>query len=281
MLNFKTKREMKNKLFPLIIILVLAILFGTAAICNMCKLDPYTPTVSTDIAAGSEATSEKSEETTLETSKAKETTLDPSIVITTGILNNTTKQIALTFDAGWLYENTEALLNLLDEYNVKSTFFVRGLWVKDHPDLAIEIVNRGHALENHSLTHGHMSTMTDAEVTKEIRETTDIIKETTGYLPKLFRPPFGEFDKRILGILKEEGYPYTILWTVDSYDWSEELNGVKITKDYLVNRVLDNASDNGIILMHVGGYETIHALPEIINGLRLEGYELVKVNDML
>jgi peptidoglycan/xylan/chitin deacetylase (PgdA/CDA1 family) len=71
------------------------------------------------------------------------------------------------------------------------------------------------------------------------------------------------------------------MWTVDSHDWAEELNGIKITKDYLVNRVLDNASDNGIILMHVGGYETINALPEIIAGLKSEGYELVKVNDML
>jgi peptidoglycan/xylan/chitin deacetylase (PgdA/CDA1 family) len=213
--------------------------------------------------------------------QAKETTADASTVIREGIVNHTTKQIALTFDAGWLYENTEALLNLLDEYNVKATFFVRGLWVKEHPGLAAEIVNRGHALENHSLTHGHMSTMTDAEVENEIRGTTDMIRETTGYLPQLFRPPYGEYDKRILRILKEEGYPYTILWTVDSYDWAEEMNGVKITKDYLVNRVLNKASDNGIILMHVGGYETIHALPEIITRLRSEGYELVKVNDML
>ena len=213
--------------------------------------------------------------------QAKETTADASTVVREGIVNHTTKQIALTFDAGWLYENTGALLNLLDEYNVKATFFVRGLWVKEHPGLAAEIVNRGHALENHSLTHGHMSTMTDAEVGNEIRATTDMVRETTGYLPQLFRPPYGEYDKRILRILIEEGYPYTILWSVDSYDWAEELNGVKITKDYLVNKVLNKASDNGIILMHVGGYETIHALPEIITGLRSEGYELVKVNDML
>ena len=78
----------------------------------------------------------------------------------------------------------------------------------------------------------------------------------------------------------EEGYPYTILWTVDSHDWVEELNGVKITKDYLVNSILNNTSDNGIILLHIGGYETVHALPEIITGLKSDGYELVKLNDM-
>ena len=210
-----------------------------------------------------------------------ETSSDISTVIIAGIVNRPAKQIAITFDAGWEFKNTEALLNLLDKYNIKATFFVRGLWVKEHPDLAIEIVIQGHALENHSLTHGHMNTMMDVEVKNEISQTTDIIKETTGYVPYLFRPPFGEYDERILRILKSEGYNYTILWTVDSHDWAQELNGVKITKDYLVNRVLDNASNNGIILMHVGGYETINALQEIITGLKSEGYELVKVNDML
>ena len=278
----------RKKFYILITLLVTAIIFSTAAICNQCSIAPSATTGKVGVESTKEAsttaaqtTSETTTVATTTTSAASKTTADTSTVITAGIVNHTTKQIALTFDAGWLYENTEALLNLLDKYNVKATFFVRGLWAKEHPDLATEIVNRGHDLENHSLTHGHMNAMTDAEVQNEIRQTTDIIRETTGFLPQLFRPPYGEYDKRILGILKEEGYPYTILWTVDSYDWAEEMNGVKITKDYLVKRVLSKASDNGIILMHVGGYETINALPEIITGLRLKGYELVKVNDML
>lgn len=204
-----------------------------------------------------------------------------SKVITAGIARHAAEQIALTFDAGWLYEDTNSILNLLDLYSVKATFFVRGYWVQEHPDLASEIVIRGHSLENHSLTHGHMTTMTDIDIRSEIRRTTDIIRETTGYQPQLFRPPFGEYDNRVLRILHEEGYPYTILWTVDSHDWAEELNGEKITKDYLVNRIMNNASDNGIILMHVGGYKTVHALPEIITGLRSQGYKFVKITDML
>jgi len=278
----------RKKFYILITLLITAIIFSTAAICNQCSIAPFNTTEKVGVGSTTEASTTTAQTTpetttvaTTTTSAASKTTADTSIVITAGIVNSTTKQIALTFDAGWLYENTEALLNLLDKYNVKATFFVRGLWAKEHPDLATEIVNRGHDLENHSLTHGHMNAMTDAEVQNEIRQTTDIIRETTGFLPQLFRPPYGEYDKKILGILKEEGYPYTILWTVDSYDWAEEMNGVKITKDYLVKRVLSKASDNGIILMHVGGYETINALPEIIPGLRLKGYELVKVNDML
>jgi len=278
----------RKKFYILITLLITMIIFSTAAICNQCSIAPPITTEKVEVKSttetsttSTETTSETTTVATTTTSQTKETTADASTVITAGIVNHGKKQIALTFDAGWLYENTDALLNLLDEYNIKATFFVRGLWVKDHPELAIEIINRGHDLENHSLTHGHMSTMTNAEVEKEISGTTDIIKETTGFLPNLFRPPYGEYDKRILRILKADGYLYTVLWTVDSYDWAEEMNGVKITKDYLVRRVLKGASDNGIILMHVGGYETINALPEIITGLRSKGYELVKVNDML
>ncbi len=204
-----------------------------------------------------------------------------SIVINSGIISSEEKQIALTFDAGWLFDQTIDLLNVLDDYQVKATFFLRGKWVEDHPDLAKEILKRGHSVENHSLTHGHMKQMTDEEVRNEMVMSTKIIEEVTGYRPYLFRPPFGEYDNRILRILAQQGYPYTVKWTVDSLDWAEELNGQKITEQYLIERVLRGASDKGIVLMHVGGYQTVNALPEIIEGLRKDGYKLVKVNDML
>lgn len=206
---------------------------------------------------------------------------EESIVINSGTFASANKQIALTFDAGWLYDQTPALLNVLDDYRVKATFFLRGKWVEDHPDLAKDIFDRGHSVENHSLTHGHMNQMTDEEVMNEMIASTKIIEETTGYRPYLFRPPFGEYDTRTLKILAQQGYPYTVKWTVDSLDWAEEMNGIKITKQYLIDRALSYASDKGIILMHVGGYQTVNALPEIIEGLRDMGYHLVKVNDML
>lgn len=205
----------------------------------------------------------------------------PSKLVKQGLLNSSAKQIALTFDAGWLYEDTIDLLNALDKHKVKSTFFLRGHWVSQHPDLAREILRRGHSVENHSLTHGHMRDMTDNQIRNEIVETTNIINNITGYKPYLFRPPYGEYNNKILEILGQEGYPYTIMWTIDTHDWAEELNGVKVTQEYVINRVLDNASDKGIVLMHIGGHHTVDALPHIISGLKNAGYNLVKVNDML
>ena len=121
--------------------------------------------------------------------------------------------------------------------------------------------------------------MSEDEIREELRQSTEIIQSATGRKPVLFRPPYGEYDNRLLQILSEEGYHYTILWTVDSHDWAEELNSRQITTEYLVDRVLSNAGDNGIVLMHIGGYKTVEALPQIIEPAK-EGYKFVTVNDM-
>lgn len=275
---------MKNKLFPGLIIFafILSIMGFYLFSCSIFLSTASSSTASTteDIATDSSFENEPDRETiedTVSTLKSGE----PSIVITNGRTNPEYMQIALTFDSGWEYENAGQLLDVLDEFGIKATFFTRGFWAKDHPEIASDIVSRGHDLENHSLNHGHMNEMSDEEIRNEISETTRLIKDITGFDADLFRPPYGEYNERILTILSEEGYRYTVMWTVDSHDWAKELNETMITEDYVIRRVLENASDGGIVLMHVGGYETVNALPEIINGLMAEGYSLVKVKEML
>lgn len=202
-------------------------------------------------------------------------------VVSSGISSSYSKQIALTFDAGWIYEPTVDLLNVLDEYNVKSTFFLRGYWVRDHKDLAKEIINRGHIIENHSLTHPHMREISEQEIREEIKETTRIIEDTTNRTPYLFRPPFGEYDDRVLKILGEEGYSYAVMWTIDTHDWAEEIRGNKVTIQYIIDRVLNSDSHKGIVLMHIGHQKTVEALPEVIEGLKSKGYTLTTANEML
>lgn len=207
--------------------------------------------------------------------------------IQNGTLSSSTKQIALTFDSGWLFEQTIPLLNVLDQYNVTATFFPRALWVKDNPDLAKEIVKRGHTMGNHSLTHSHMKELSAQQMRHEMQESTRIIQETTGVKPFMFRPPYGEFNQLLLEVLAETGYPYSIMWTVDTLDWAAgttmNIGGsqVYIDTEFIINRVLNNASDKGIILMHIGGASTVQALPRIIEGLRNKGYQMVTVDKML
>ena len=207
--------------------------------------------------------------------------LTASNLVWGGTSTSEAKQIALTFDSGWEYDKTLQLLDVLDQYQVKATFFLRGGWVEDHSDLALEIVSRGHLIENHSQAHGNMNAMTDDEVSADIIESTNIIKDTIGYTPTMFRPPYGEYNNRLLNVLGEHGYQYAVMWTIDSHDWAETMNGVNVTEQYLIDRVLNKASDNGIVLMHVGGYQTVNALPEIITELRDAGYELVRMDELI
>lgn len=191
------------------------------------------------------------------------------------------KQIALTFDSGWEYDQTRQLLQILEDYQVRGTFFLRGGWVEDHPELALEIAGKGHQIESHSMAHGHMGSMTREEMEADIRAANEIYQRVLGIAPTMFRPPYGEFNDLLLTVLKEQEYQYAVMWTVDSHDWAETMNGNQVTKQYVIDRVLARASDNGVVLMHVGGLKTIEALPEIINGLRDAGYQLVTLEEIL
>ncbi|MBK5246018.1 MAG: polysaccharide deacetylase family protein [Peptostreptococcaceae bacterium] len=207
--------------------------------------------------------------------------LTASTLVWGGTSTSEAKQIALTFDSGWEYDKTLQLLDVLDQYQVKATFFLRGGWVEDHSELAREIASRGHLIENHSQAHAHMNAMTEDEVSADIMESTNIMKDTIGYTPTMFRFPYGEYNNRLLNVLGEHGYQYAIMWTIDSHDWAETMNGVNVTEQYIIDRVLNKASDNGIVLMHVGGSQTANALPEIITGLRDAGYELVRMDELI
>lgn len=198
-----------------------------------------------------------------------------------GISQLEEKQIALTFDSGWEYDQTQQLLQVLEDYQVRATFFLRAGWVEDHPDLALEIAGRGHQIESHSLAHAHMGSMNQEEMEADTRAANEIYQRVLGTVPTMFRPPYGEFNDLLLTVLKEQGYQYAVMWTVDSHDWAETMNGNQVTEQYVIDRVLARASDKGIVLMHVGGLKTIEALPEIIEGLRDYGYRLVALEEIL
>ena len=74
------------------------------------------------------------------------------------------KVLSISFDAAWGRANTEGILDILDQYGVKTTFFLVGFWAEEHPDLVRELVSRGHEIGNHSATHPHMSQLNQAQI---------------------------------------------------------------------------------------------------------------------
>ncbi|MDP3487742.1 MAG: polysaccharide deacetylase family protein [Bacillota bacterium] len=192
-----------------------------------------------------------------------------------GQASSSTMRIALTFDSGWIFEYTPALLDILRDQGVEAAFFHRGKWAEANHDLVKRIVAEGHLIGNHSYTHPYMDKLSRAQVAQEITLADIALEKLVGYKPWLYRPPYGSCTPTVRQVLAEQGYTHSIMWTVDSHDWMDP--GVQ----YIIDRVTKNAKDGAIVLMHVGAPQTIQALPAIINWLRNKDYEIVLVDEIL
>ncbi|OUQ56994.1 polysaccharide deacetylase [Tyzzerella sp. An114] len=186
------------------------------------------------------------------------------------------KKVAISFDAAWGADDTDELLRILDENDVKTTFFMCGYWVEDYPEEVKKIAEAGHDLGNHSSTHPHMSQMSKEQIKNELMTAHEKVKELTGQDMFLFRPPFGEYDNKVIEAAEECGY-YTIQWDVDSLDWKEY--GV----EHEISQVLNHKhlGNGSIILFHNDAKYTPEALDSIIKGLKENGYEIVPLSDLI
>lgn len=127
------------------------------------------------------------------------------------------KKVAISFDAAWGADDTDELLQILDDNDVTATFFLCGYWVDKYPEEVEKIAAAGHDLGNHSATHPHMSTLSSEQITQELQGCHEAVKELTGIDMNLFRPPFGEYNDNVIRTAKENGY-YSIQWDVDTYE---------------------------------------------------------------
>ena len=127
------------------------------------------------------------------------------------------KKISISFDAAWGNEDTETLINILEEYNVKTTFFVVGSWVDKYPESVKALSDAGHEIMNHSNTHPHMTSLDANGIIAELNECSDKIERITGKRPKLLRAPYGDYNNTVISTLKQQGI-YTIQWDVDTID---------------------------------------------------------------
>ena len=156
------------------------------------------------------------------------------------------------------------------------TFFMTGEWVAKYPEDVKHIYEAGHDLGNHSENHKNMSQLTDADCQTELIKVHNKVKELTGVEMHLFRPPYGDYDNEVITNAKACGY-YTIQWDVDSLDWKDY--GVdSIIKTVTEHKHLQNGS---IILMHNGAKYTAQALPQIITKLKEQGYQFVRISDLI
>lgn len=184
------------------------------------------------------------------------------------------KKIAISFDAAWGSDKTEDILRILKEHNVKTTFFLVAFWVDKYPDIVKRIDEEGHEIGNHSANHPNMSQLSEEKIREELTTTSNKIEAITGKKVNLFRPPFGDYNNKVIRVCKELGY-YVIQWDVDSLDY----------KDYgvnaIVDRVISKVKNGSIVLFHNNATYITKALPIILDKLQQMGYEIVPISQLI
>ncbi len=184
------------------------------------------------------------------------------------------KALSISFDASWGADKTLDILDILDAHEVKTTFFLVGSWVEKYPDMLREIVARGHEIGNHSDTHAHMNRLNAEQIARELRDMSDRVEAIIGTRPTLFRPPYGEYNDRVVATSRAEGYE-CVQWSVDSLDWKD-----RGTAD-IVKQCTYRIDNGDIVLFHNDSNDIVNALPTVLKHYQSLGYQIIPVSKLL
>lgn len=185
--------------------------------------------------------------------------------------NTEEKKVYLTFDAGYENGYMSQILDALKKNDVKATFFVVSTFMKTNPELVKRMVDEGHIVGNHTMTHPNMSKMSTMEDFKsEIEPIEEMYKEITGEeMKKFYRPPQGVYSELNLQMAKELGYK-TIFWSLAYVDWYQDKQP---SKDEAFNKLIPRLHNGAIILLHSTSKTNAEILDELIQKIKAEGYE--------
>jgi len=184
------------------------------------------------------------------------------------------KKVAITFDDGPHAEITPVILDLLDKYNAKATFFCKGESIELNKELLKDIINRGHAIGNHTYSHSYGRNMFSAKkLSDDINKNQELIFSITGKKAKLFRPPFGVTNPPIAKALKNFNF-HIIGWSLRSFDTIHE-------PEKVIKKVTTNVKAGDIILLHDNRFNTINVLKSILEYLHSNNFGMVRVDELL
>jgi len=187
--------------------------------------------------------------------------------------NPNKNMVALLINVAWGDEYIPQMLKTLDKYQVKATFFLDGSWTKEHPELAMMIIEEGHEIGNHAYNHPDLSKKSEAETKKQLEKTNQVIKATIGVTPKWFAPPSGSYNDTTVDVAHSLKMA-TILWTVDTIDWRHPDPGE------MVRRVVSKTEPGSMILMHPTD-SAAEGLSQLILDIKKRGYQFGTVTDLL
>ncbi len=187
--------------------------------------------------------------------------------------DESSNKVTLMINVYWGTEYLDEILQILEENDVKTTFFVGGVWAVKESDMLQKIYEAGHEIGNHGYYHKDQATLTAEKNYEEILNTHNLVKNLIGVEMNLFAPPSGSYSKKTVEVASELGY-YTIMWTQgkDTIDWRDQ------DSDLIYQRAVEGCKGGDLILMHPTE-ATKNALDKIIKTLKSEGFELCTVSE--
>lgn len=181
------------------------------------------------------------------------------------------KLVALTFDDGPHPEVTPKILEHLDRYNAKATFFMLGNRIQYYPEIAKDVLARGHEIGNHTWSHPILPKLTNEQVMSEFNTTEQVLVNATGQESTVFRPPYGSTNDTINTMIPRE----VVIWSIDTLDWKHR------NANTLLANVQQQMHNHAIILMHDIHHSTADGVAMVLDHLSKEGYEFVTVSEIL
>jgi peptidoglycan-N-acetylglucosamine deacetylase len=192
----------------------------------------------------------------------------------------TVPKIALTFDDGPHPIYTDQILNILNSYNIKATFFLLGSNLKGRQEQVKRLVSEGHTIGSHTWSHPDIRNLSESQLHNELKQFDQVLKEITGLRSTLFRPPYGFYTEDNILSLYQQNY-HLIKWSVDSFDWRDK------SVDNIFLNIIPGVRAGSIILFHdtisseTKQSLTVQLLPELIKTLQGQGYNFVTVDEMV
>ena len=187
--------------------------------------------------------------------------------------NTESNKISLMINVYWGTEYLDDMLEILDRYEVKTTFFVGGTWAVKESDMLKKIYDAGHEIGNHGYSHKDQDKLNREQNKNEILTTHTLVNDLIGVNMDLFAPPSGAYNKTTVEVATELGYKM-IMWTRDTVDWRDK------DEEVIYKRAIKDAKGGDLILMHPTAC-TLLALERIIVSLQEQGFVLTTVSENL
>lgn len=194
--------------------------------------------------------------------------------VNTDTIDPNKPMVALTFDDGPYSKVTDRLLDLLDQYNAKATFFVVGNRVSSYADSVRRAVEAGHEIGIHTWEHAYLTGLDEAGIMRQIDLTQEALQDAAGYTSAVIRPPGGKFNDFVSEVGAKHGY-YFANWSVDTEDWKSR------NADSVYQQAMSQVRNGSIILCHDLYPTTADAMERVIPELIEQGYQLVTVSELL